>query len=194
MLGAGNLMPTNGLTFDAMRVPAAQLLGQEGQAFMVAMNAMDFGRLTVAARSLGLSRACLDASITYADQRMAFGKKIGHFQMIKKQLADMVCEVEAVRAPKQTRKSPPCTTTARDRESSIAKYFAGEVCDRRCPGDDRDLRRLRVLLKPADLIYLNYAKLWQTGEGSANIQAILIADDALGWKPMHRHRRAIAGA
>ncbi len=190
----GNLMPTNGLTFDAMRVPAAQLLGQEGQGFTVAMNAMDFGRLTVAARSLGLSRACLDASITYADQRMAFGKKIGHFQMIKKQLADMVCEVEAVRALVYRAAALYDDGVLATRESSIAKYFAGEVCNRAAQATTEIFGGYAFSDELPISIYLNYAKLWQTGEGSANIQAILIADDALGWKPMHRHRRAIAGA
>jgi glutaryl-CoA dehydrogenase (non-decarboxylating) len=190
----GNLMPTNGLTFDAMRVPAAQLLGQEGQGFTVAMNAMDFGRLTVAARSLGLSRACLDASVQYADQRMAFGKKIGHFQMIKKQLADMVCEVEAVRALVYRAATLYDEGVLATRESSIAKYYAGEVCNRAAQATTEIFGGYAFSDELPISIYLNYAKLWQTGEGSANIQAILIADDALGWKPMHRHRRAIAGA
>ncbi|HEY2651706.1 MAG TPA: acyl-CoA dehydrogenase family protein, partial [Solirubrobacteraceae bacterium] len=126
----GNLMPTNGLTFDDMRVSKDQLLGEEGKGFTVAMNAMDFGRLTVAARSLGLAQACLDASAEYADQRVAFGKKIGHFQMIKKQLADMVCEVQALRALVYRAAALYDDGVIATRESSIAKYYAGEVCNR----------------------------------------------------------------
>ena len=82
----GSLMPTNSLTFTDMRVPADRMLGNEGEGFKVAMNAMDFGRLVVASRSLGLARACLDASVEYADLRTAFGEKIGSFQMIKTRL------------------------------------------------------------------------------------------------------------
>src|SRR3954453_2728779 len=85
----GKLMPTNSVTLTDVRVPAANLLGAEGQGFAVAMNAMDYGRLSVAARSVGLAQACLDAALEYADQRVAFGEKIGAFQMVKKQLADM---------------------------------------------------------------------------------------------------------
>jgi alkylation response protein AidB-like acyl-CoA dehydrogenase len=190
----GNLMPTNGLTFDDMRVSKRQLLGEEGQGFTVAMNAMDFGRLTVAARSLGLAQACLDASAEYADQRMAFGKKIGHFQMIKKQLADMVCEVQALRALVYQAAALYDEGVIATRESSIAKYYAGEVCNRAAQATTEIFGGYAFSDELPISIYLNYAKLWQTGEGSANIQAVLIADDALGWKPMDRHRKAVNGA
>jgi glutaryl-CoA dehydrogenase (non-decarboxylating) len=190
----GNLMPTNGLTFDDMRVSKRQLLGEEGQGFTVAMNAMDFGRLTVAARSLGLAQACLDASAEYADQRMAFGKKIGHFQMIKKQLADMVCEVQALRALVYQAAALYDEGVIPTRESSIAKYYAGEVCNRAAQATTEIFGGYAFSDELPISIYLNYAKLWQTGEGSANIQAVLIADDALGWKPMDRHRKAVHDA
>jgi len=186
----GNLMPTNGLTFDDMRVSKRQLLGEEGQGFTVAMNAMDFGRLTVAARSLGLAQACLDASAEYADQRMAFGKKIGHFQMIKKQLADMVCEVQALRALVYQAAALYDEGVIATRDSSIAKYYAGEVCNRAAQATTEIFGGYAFSDELPISIFLNYAKLWQTGEGSANIQAVLIADDALGWKPMDRHRKA----
>jgi glutaryl-CoA dehydrogenase (non-decarboxylating) len=190
----GNLMPTNGLTFDDMRVSRNQLLGEEGQGFTVAMNAMDFGRLTVAARSLGLAQACLDASAEYAEQRVAFGKKIGHFQMIKKQLADMVCEVQALRALVYQAAELYDEGVIATRESSIAKYYAGEVCNRAAQATSEIFGGYAFSDELPISIYLNYAKLWQTGEGSANIQAVLIADDALGWKPMDRHRKAVQGA
>jgi glutaryl-CoA dehydrogenase (non-decarboxylating) len=186
----GNLMPTNGLTFDDMRVSKDRLLGEEGQGFTVAMNAMDFGRLTVAARSLGLAQACVDASAEYADQRVAFGKKIGHFQMIKKQLADMVCEVQALRALVYQAAALYDDGVIATRESSIAKYYAGEVCNRAAQATSEIFGGYAFSDELPISIYLNYAKLWQTGEGSANIQAVLIADDALGWKPMDRHRKA----
>jgi glutaryl-CoA dehydrogenase (non-decarboxylating) len=190
----GNLMPTNGLTFDDMRVSKDRLLGEEGRGFTVAMNAMDFGRLTVAARSLGLAQACLDASVEYADQRVAFGKKIGHFQMIKKQLAEMVCEVQALRALVYQAATLYDDGVIATRESSIAKYYAGEVCNRAAQTTTEIFGGYAFSDELPISIYLNYAKLWQTGEGSANIQAVLIADDALGWKPMDRHRKAAHGA
>lgn len=184
----GSLMPTNSITFDDVRVPAANLLGEEGQGFVVAMTAMDFGRLTVAARSVGLAQAALDAALTYADQRVAFGQKIGNFQLIKKQLADMTCEVAAARGLVRAAAERYDSGDIATRESSIAKYYAGEVCNRSAQAAAEIFGGYAFSDELPISTYLNYAKLWQTGEGSANIQAVLIADDALGWKSMDRHR------
>ena len=187
----GSLMPTNAISFTDVRVPAVNLLGQEGQGFVVAMNAMDFGRLSVAARSVGLAQACLDAALTYADQREAFGQKIGGFQLIKKQLADMTCEVAAARGLVNAAAARYDRGDIATRESSIAKYYAGEVCNRAAQATAEIFGGYAFSDEFPISTYLNYAKLWQTGEGSANIQAVLIADDALGWKPMDRHRTVV---
>ena len=186
--GLGKLMPTNSVSLVDVRVPAGNVLGEEGQGFVVAMNALDYGRLSVAARSVGLAQACLDAALEYADQREAFGEKIGSFQMVKKQLADMTCEVAAARGLVRAAAAKYDAGDLATRESSIAKYFAGEVCNRAAQAT-ADIFGGAAFSDDLPIgLYLNYAKLWQTGEGSANIQAVLIADDALGWKDMDRHR------
>jgi alkylation response protein AidB-like acyl-CoA dehydrogenase len=190
----GNLMPTNGLSFTDMRVPASCLLGQAGQGFKIAMNAMDYGRLVVAARSLGLARACLDASVDYAKLRTAFGEKIGSFQMIKRQIADMAVDVAAATELVYKAARLYDGGTIATRESSVAKYFAGEVCSRAAQATTEIFGGYAFSDELPISIYLNYAKLWQTGEGSANLQRILIADDALGWKSMDRHRNPVANA
>ena len=185
--GLGKLMPTNSVSLVDVRVPAGNVLGEEGQGFVVAMNALDYGRLSVAARSVGLAQACLDAALEYADQREAFGEKIGSFQMVKKQLADMTCEVAAARGLVRAAAAKYDTGDLATRESSIAKYFAGEVCNRAAQAT-ADIFGGAAFSDDLPIgLYLNYAKLWQTGEGSANIQALLIADDALGWRRMDRH-------
>jgi alkylation response protein AidB-like acyl-CoA dehydrogenase len=185
----GNLMPTNGLTFTDMRVPADCMLGNEGEGFKVAMNAMDYGRLVVAARALGLARACLDASVEYADLREAFGEKIGSFQMIKHQIADMTTEVAAATELVYKAARMFDQGSAATREAAIAKYFAGEMCNRAAQATTEIFGGYAFSDELPISIYLNYAKLWQTGEGSANLQRILIADDALGWKSMDRHKK-----
>lgn len=189
----GNLMPTNGLTFTDMRVPADCMLGNEGEGFKVAMNAMDYGRLVVAARSLGLARACLDASVEYAGLREAFGEKIGSFQMIKHQIADMTTEVAAATELVYKAARMFDQGSAATREAAIAKYFAGEMCNRAAQATTEIFGGYAFSDELPISIYLNYAKLWQTGEGSANLQRILIADDALGWKSMDRHKQAPKG-
>jgi glutaryl-CoA dehydrogenase (non-decarboxylating) len=192
----GSLMPTNSITLDDVRIPASSVLGSEGKGFVVAMTAMDFGRLTVAARSVGLAQACLDAALSYADQRVAFGEKIGSFQLIKKQIADMTCEVAAARSLVTAAAIRYDSGDIATRESSIAKYYAGEVCNRAAQATAEIFGGAAFSDEFPISTYLNYAKLWQTGEGSANIQALLIADDALGWKLMDRHKTvlSLAGA
>jgi glutaryl-CoA dehydrogenase (non-decarboxylating) len=190
----GKLMPTNSITFDDVRVSSRYVLGEEGEGFYVAMNAMDFGRLCVAARQVGLAQACLDAAVDYCNTREAFGQKIGHFQMIKKQIADMTCEVAAARSLVWTAAVKMDRGEPSTRESSIAKYFGAEVCNRAAQ-DCAEIFGGYAFSDDAPIsIYLNYGKLWQTGEGSANIQRLLIADDALGWKKLDRHRDKTARA
>ena len=189
--GLGKLMPTTAVSLTDVRVPADALLGAEGQGFVVAMNAMDYGRLTVAARSVGLAQACLDAALAYADERTAFGEKIGSFQMVKKQLADMTAEVAAARALVDLAAERYDAGDLATRECSIAKYYAGEVCNHAAQATAEIFGGAAFMDELPIGLYLNFAKLWQTGEGSANIQAVLIADDALGWKKMDRHKTVL---
>ena len=183
----GSQMPTNSITLDGVRVPAGNVLGEEGRGFGVAMSAMDFGRLTVAARCVGLARACLDAALDYANQREAFGRRIGEFQLIKRQIADMTAEIGAARLLVRDAAERYDRGENATRASTIAKYFGGEVCNRAAQATAEIFGGYAFTDELPISIYLNYAKMYQTGEGSANIQALLIADDALGWKPMDRH-------
>lgn len=190
----GKLMPTNSVTLTDVRIHKRFLLGEEGEGFTVAMNAMDFGRLTIAARQVGLTRACLEASVEYANQREAFGERIGSFQMIKKLIAEMAAEYEASKALLWSAAVRNDMGQPSTRESSIVKYYTAEVANRAAQSAAEIFGGFAFSDELPISIYLNYAKLWQTGEGSANIQRILIADDALGWKKMDRHAAATARA
>src|SRR3954468_6303108 len=81
--------PTVQLNLDGLRVPGANLLGQEGQGFVYAMRSLDHGRLGIAAQALGIARAALEHSLDYAAQRIQFGKPIRDFQAVQFKLADM---------------------------------------------------------------------------------------------------------
>jgi alkylation response protein AidB-like acyl-CoA dehydrogenase len=91
---AGN---TGILYFSDCEVPAANRVGEEGEGFTIAMSAIDQGRYTVAAGSVGLAVACLDASVKYAHERKAFGEEIGRHQLVKQMLARMQQGIEAGR-------------------------------------------------------------------------------------------------
>ena len=108
--------PTVQLTFDGMRVPAANLLGEEGQGFVYAMQSLDNGRLGIAAQALGIARAALDASLDYAAERKQFGKPIREFQAIQFKLADMGSRIAAARALLHA------TAESKDRGESTTLY------------------------------------------------------------------------
>jgi glutaryl-CoA dehydrogenase (non-decarboxylating) len=85
---------TGWLSFDDVRVPAENRIGEEGEGFQIAMSCLDNGRYTVAAGATGLIRACLEASIRYAKERKAFGREIGKLQLIQQKIARMIQSYE----------------------------------------------------------------------------------------------------
>jgi alkylation response protein AidB-like acyl-CoA dehydrogenase len=92
-----NSQPTRGITFEGVRIPAANLLGSEGDGFKLAMKALDGGRINIAACSLGAAQGALDAARRYMGERTQFGKKLGEFQALQFKLADMATELVAAR-------------------------------------------------------------------------------------------------
>jgi glutaryl-CoA dehydrogenase (non-decarboxylating) len=180
--------PIAEIHLDQVRAPKDNLLGQWGEGFVVAMTALDRGRISVGSGAVGLAQACLDASITYANQRVQFGKLIREFQLIKGLIADMVAQVEAARllvrrAAWLNDQDRPFT-----REIAIAKYFAGEAVVR-AAGMAMEIHGGMgySLEMPVERFYRD-SKLYQVGEGTANIMRLLIADDALGLKKANRPR------
>ena len=119
--------PTVQLNLDALRVPAANPLGEEGQGFAYAMRSLDNGRLGIAAQAIGIARAALDASLAYAAERKQFGQAIREFQAIQFKLADMSARIESVRALLHA------TAAAKDRgesttmHASMCKLLASET-------------------------------------------------------------------
>ena len=83
--------------FDDVFVPDSALLGEPGGGFPVLGSALDMGRYSVAARCVGQSQRCIDLAVAYANEREAFGQKIGEFQMIQQKIADMICRTEGAR-------------------------------------------------------------------------------------------------
>ena len=169
-------------------VPKENLLGDLSTGFKVAMTALDRGRISVSSGALGVAQACLDASVKYANERVQFGQPIGKFQMVKAIIADMVSYVEAARflvrrAAWLNDQDLPFT-----REVAIAKYFAGEAAVK-CAGWAMEIHGgMGYSLEMPVEKYYRDSKLYQVGEGTANIMRLLIADDALGYKQANRSR------
>ncbi len=121
---------TTDLLFDNCRVPAANLLGEEGQGFKIAMTALDGGRIGIAAQSIGVAQAALDASVKYAKQREQFGQKISKFQGLRWMIADMATELEAARQLALSAAAMKDRGEKFTQRASMAKLFASEMVNR----------------------------------------------------------------
>ena len=174
---------TSEVIFNDCRVPAENLLGEEGQGFVNSLQILDGGRISIAALALGMAQGALDAATRYAKQRKQFGKAISEFQAIQFKLADMATEVEAARllvyqaAWLADRKHGRYT-----RESSMAKLFASEVAVR-VANECVQIHGGYGFIKdyPAEKFYRD-VKLCTIGEGTSEIQKLVIARQLLGKK------------
>ncbi len=124
-----NSQPTASVSFHDCRVPVANRLGAEGEGFRFAMMGLDGGRINIAACSLGGARACLEAALTYVQERRAFGRTLSEFQALQFKLADMATELEAARlmvhrAAAALDAGEPDAT----KRCAMAKRFATDLC------------------------------------------------------------------
>jgi len=167
---------TSEVIFSDCRVPAENLLGAEGEGFISSLKILDGGRISIAALALGMAQGALEAATRYARQRKQFGKTISEFQAIQFKLADMAMEVEAARllvyqaAWLADRKDARFT-----RESSMAKLFASEVAVR-VANECVQIHGGYGFIKdyPAEKFYRD-VKLCTIGEGTSEIQRLVIA-------------------
>jgi alkylation response protein AidB-like acyl-CoA dehydrogenase len=122
--------PTMELVFENCRIPGANLLGQEGQGFKVAMKTLDGGRIGIAAQALGIAQGALDAALAYTKEREQFNKPIAAFQGVSFQLADMATQVEAARLLIYNAAYRASAGLSYSQESAMAKLFASETAMR----------------------------------------------------------------
>jgi alkylation response protein AidB-like acyl-CoA dehydrogenase len=167
------------LIFEDCVVPAANLLGKEGDGFIDAMRVLDGGRVSIAALSLGMAQGAYEAALKYSKQRKQFGKAISEFQAIQWKLADMATEIDAARLltlRAAAMKDAGMKTTL---ESSMAKLFASEVAVR-CANEGVQIHGGYGFIKdyPAEKFYRD-VKLCTIGEGTSEIQRLVIARQLL---------------
>lgn len=170
---------TTEMVFDNCRVPKENMLGGLGDGFKQAMKVLDGGRISIAALALGIAKGAFDAAVAYSKDRHQFGQPIASFQGISFKLADMATEIEASellirQAADLKNRGLPMT-----KESAMAKYFASEVCVRVATdavqifggyGYTKDF--------PVEKFYRD-SKLCTIGEGTSEIQKIVIAREVL---------------
>ncbi|SFG04490.1 Acyl-CoA dehydrogenase [Halopelagius inordinatus] len=119
--------PTAELRFDEMRLPADRLLGEEGEGFVQALKTLNGGRITIAARGVGIARAALDDAVDYAGDREQFGEPIGEMQAITHKLADMDTKVQAAKLLMHKAADLKMRGESYVKEAAQAKLYASEV-------------------------------------------------------------------
>ena len=159
---------------DGVRVPDSARLGDEGAGFKVAMSALDNGRISLAAGSVGIAQGCVDASVAYAAERRQFGKPIAAFQLVQELIADMAVETEAARmlawrAAFLADSGQPYTLAA-----SQAKYYASEVAVRAANAAVQVHGGYGYVDEFPVQKYLRDARVSTLYEGTSQIQKLLI--------------------
>jgi alkylation response protein AidB-like acyl-CoA dehydrogenase len=162
--------------FEDLEVPAGNLIGgKEGQGFKQVMSALEVGRINVAARAVGVAQAAFENAIRYAQQRTTFGKPICEHQAVQLLLADMGTRVEAARLMVQSAAEKKDAGERCDVEAGMAKLFASEACVKVTLDAMRVLGGYGYTAEfPVERFYRD-APLMIIGEGTSEIQALVIA-------------------
>ena len=174
---------TSELIFEDCEIPEENLLGVEGEGFVDAMRVLDGGRISIAALALGIGRGALDAALRYVKERRQFGKAIAEFQGIQWKLADMATELDAARLLTQRAAVLKDAGRKVTRESAMAKLFASEVAVRICDEAVQLFGGYGFIKDyPAEKYYRD-VKLCTIGEGTSEIQRMVIAREILKVHP-----------
>lgn len=166
---------TGELIFDRCRLPADQMLGGRGDGWKLFLRALDGGRIAIGAMAVGLAQAALDASVPYARQRQQFGRPIGSFQGVAFMIADMATEIEAARL--MVYRAAWLKDQGRDHAlaAAQAKLFASEVAQRATNAGIQVHGGYGYMEEFKVERYLRDAKLTELGEGTSQIQRLVIA-------------------
>ncbi len=168
------------LSFDGCRVPATNLMGEEGMAFRIMAKGLETARAHTAARSIGLAQGALEDALAYAQERMQFGRAIAEFQAIRFKLASMATEVEAARqllyhVCNEIDQGRRC-----DKEASMVKYFASEMAERVTSEALQILGGAGYTKLHSVERHWRDARLTKIFEGTSEIQQRIISDNLLG--------------
>ena len=163
------------IVFENCRIPAENILGEEGQGYKIALSNLESGRIGIAAQSVGMARAALDSAIEYANERKAFGVELVQHQAVAFRLADMATQIEAARqlvlhAASLKDVGQPCL-----KEASMAKLFASTMAERVCSDAIQIYGGYGYVNDfPVERIYRD-VRVSQIYEGASDIQRLLIA-------------------
>jgi len=167
------------LIFEDCRVPAENILGNEGDGFMIAMSGLDGGRIGIAAQSIGVARAAFDAAVNYAKKREQFGRTISKFQGLRWMIADMATEIEAAQQLMLSAAAMKDRGEKYTAQASMAKLFASEMVNR-ITATALQIHGGYGFIKeyPAERFYRD-ARVFTIYEGTSEIQRVVISNHIL---------------
>ncbi|MDV7338526.1 acyl-CoA dehydrogenase family protein [Terasakiella sp. A23] len=163
------------IVFEDMRLPAENLLGEEGMGYKIALSNLESGRIGIASQCVGMARAALDASVEYAKEREAFGKPIAQHQAIAFKLSDMATQIHAARqmvlhAASLRDADMPCL-----KEASMAKVFASEMAEKVCSEAIQIFGGYGYSSEFPVEKYYRDVRICQIYEGTSEVQKIVIS-------------------
>ncbi|ODU61066.1 MAG: acyl-CoA dehydrogenase [Comamonadaceae bacterium SCN 68-20] len=162
------------INFDNCRIPAANLIGAEGEGYKIALSALEGGRIGIAAQSVGMARAAFECALQYSKERESFGQPIFNHQAVGFRLAECATQIEAARqliwhAASLRDAGQPCL-----KEAAMAKLFASEMAERVCSAAIQTLGGYGVVNDfPVERIYRD-VRVCQIYEGTSDVQKIII--------------------
>jgi alkylation response protein AidB-like acyl-CoA dehydrogenase len=167
------------LIFEDCRVPAENVLGNEGDGFLIAMTGLDGGRIGIAAQSVGVAKAAFDAAVQYAREREQFGQKISKFQGLRWMIADMATEIEAARLLMLSAAEMKDNGENYTRQASMAKLYASEMVNR-ITANALQMHGGYGFTKeyPVERYYRD-ARVFTIYEGTSEIQRVVISNHIL---------------
>ena len=170
---------TGEVLFEDMRLPESQLLGKQGEGFVDSLRILDGGRISIAALSVGIAQGAYEAALRYSKQRKQFGRPISEFQAIQHKLSDMATNIDAARLLTYRSGWMKDNNQRVTKESAMAKLFASEMAVRVCD-DALQIHGGYGFIKdyPVEKFYRD-VKLCTIGEGTSEIQRLVIARQLL---------------
>ena len=167
------------LVFEEMEVPAANLLGEPGQGFKIAMHTLDGGRIGIATQAIGIARACLDATLEFIVAHERYGKPLVKSQTIQHAVANMVMEIEAAQLLRNKAAMLKDRGELHTREGSMAKLFSSELANRAAREAIAICGSAGVRQGSDVERFFRDAKICEIYEGTSEIQRLVVSRDAI---------------
>ncbi len=171
---------TVAISFEDCRVPVANLLGEEGMGFKIALTALDSGRIGVASQALGIAQACIDESVKYSAERVQFGRPIGKFQAIRFKIARMATETEAARLLLYSAAARKDRKERFSKEAAMAKLYCSELAVRSALEAVQIFGGYGYVKEYPVERFLRDSKITTIYEGTNEVMHMVIADQVMG--------------